>query len=190
MTLRSVACFAALLAASAPSTGCVVLSLARFYDEAAVLFEERLLGSWVDADDNVSVTVTKSEWRSYRIDYTHPVEQGQLTGYLFKTGPGGTSYLDLTPVRGQALGSFVLPAHAIVRVTFASDELIVAPLSFDWAAEGLSKRTLPATLAAFRGERDQVLLGAPTGALQSWLGSLAGDAAAFGPDARFKKSSP
>jgi hypothetical protein len=178
------------LLASVASAGCMVLSLARFYDDAGVLFDERLVGTWVDAEDNVSVAVARSEWRSYRIDYAHPVEKGQLTGYLFKTGPDGTSYFDLTPVRGQALGSFVLPAHTIVRVTIGSDELIVAPLSFDWAAEGLSKRTLPATLAAFRGERDQVLFGAPTTALQSWLSSLAGDATAFGPEARFKKNRP
>lgn len=188
MRIRVPALISVTVLAGVASAGCVVLSLARFYDEAAVLFEQRLIGSWVDADDNVSVTVTKSEWRSYRIDYAHPVEKGQLTGYLFKTGPEGTAYLDLTPVRGQALGSFVLPAHAIVRVTFGPDELIVAPLSFDWAAEGLSKRTLPATLAAFRGERDQVLFGAPAAALQSWLASLSGDAAAFGPEARFKKN--
>jgi hypothetical protein len=186
--LRSIAGVVALLAALAPSSGCMVLSLARFYDEAAVLFEERLVGNWVNADDNVSVTVAKSEWRSYRIEYSHPVEKGQLTGYLFKTGPDSTAYLDLTPVRGQALGSFVLPAHTVVRITIAADELVVAPVSFDWSAEALSKRTLPAALAAFRGERDQVLFGAPSPALQSWLASLPGDAAAFGPDARFRKN--
>jgi hypothetical protein len=188
MRIRVLAPIAVALVAYAASAGCVVLSLTRFYDDAAVLFDERLVGNWVNAEDNVSVTVAKSEWRSYRIDYVHPVEKGQLTGYLFKTGPEGIAYVDLTPVRGQALGSFVLPAHAIVRVTIGTDELIVAPLSFDWAADGLSKRTLPTSLAAFRGERDQVLFGAPAAALQSWLGSLPGDAAAFGPDARFRKN--
>ena len=187
MTARAIALAALLGTASTASAGCMVLSLARFYDEAAVLADDRLPGTWTNADDNVTVTIERSEWRSYRIEYVHPVKKGQLTAYLFKTGPGGTSYLDLTPVRGQALGSFVVPAHALLRVTIGADELTVAPLSFDWAVEGLKNRTLPPALAAFRGERDQVLFGASPAALQAWLASVPADTTAFGPEATFKK---
>ena len=38
-----------------------------------------------------------------------------LTGYLFKQGTG--IYLDLAPVRGKDFGSFIVPAHGLVRVT-------------------------------------------------------------------------
>jgi hypothetical protein len=188
MRPRAFALAVLLTTASSVSPGCMVLSLARFYDEAAVLVDDRLPGTWANADDNVTVTIERSEWRSYRIDYTHPVEKGQLTAYLFKTGPDGTAYFDLTPVRGQALGSFVVPAHALVRITIAADELTVAPLSFDWAVDGLARRTLPTTLAAFRGERDQLLFGAGPAALQAWLASVPAETPAFGPEARFRKN--
>jgi hypothetical protein len=185
---RAIALAALLATASGASAGCLVLSLARFYDEAAVLVDDRLPGTWTNADDNVTVTIERSEWRSYRLEYAHPVEKGQLTAYLFKTGPAGTAYLDLTPVRGQALGSFVVPAHALLRITITADELTVAPLSFDWAVEGLTKRTLPPALAAFRGERDQVLLGASPAALRAWLASVPAETPAFGPEAKFRKN--
>jgi hypothetical protein len=187
VSVRRLVAAGVIAACCAVSSGCLALSLARFYDETAVLVDDRLIGTWVDADDNVTLAVARSEWRSYRVDYVHPVEKGQLTAYLFRTGAGGAWYVDATPVRGQALGSFVLPAHALLRVTVAADELTVAPLSFDWASEALAKRTLPPALAGFRGERDQVLLAAPPAALQSWLSSLPADTPAFGPAAKFIK---
>ena len=178
----------ALIAVTAATQGCLVLGLDRFYDEPSIAFDERLLGSWRDADDNVTVTVERSDWRSYRIQYVHPTETGTLTGYLFKQG--ATTYLDLVPVRGKDFGSFVVPAHGLVRVTFGTDprEVTIAPLSFDWIARGLAEQTLPASIRATKGERDQILLAAGRTELQAWLAPrTAADDPAFGAEATFKK---
>lgn len=176
-----------LLAVVLAAPGCLVLALDRFYDEPSIAFDERLLGSWRDADDNVTVTVEKSDWRSYRIQYVHPTETGWLTGYLFKQG--NVTYLDLTPIRGKDFGSFVVPAHALVRVTVGADarDVTVTPLSFDWFVRALADKTLPASLNPTRGERDQILLAATQPQLQAWLAARTPTDPAFGVDAVFRK---
>jgi hypothetical protein len=177
----------ALVAIATSTQACLVLGLDRFYDEPSISFDERLLGNWRDADDNVTVTVERSDWRSYRIQYVHPTETGALTGYLFKQG--SAIYLDLVAVRGKDFGSFVVPAHALVRVTFGTDprEVTVAPLSFDWFAKGPADPSLAASLRPIKGERDQILLGTTRVELQAWLKARPSPDPAFGPDAVFRK---
>jgi len=53
------AALAALIALA--SAGCLVVALDRFYDEPTIVFDERLLGAWLDADDNITVTVESSD---------------------------------------------------------------------------------------------------------------------------------
>lgn len=176
----------ALAVTAAP--GCLALALNRFYADRAVVFDERLIGSWRDADDNVSITIERSEWQSIRVTFEHPVEKGALTGYLFKHGQ--QTYVDLTPVRGQDLGSFVLPAHALVRVVLGADQLTVAPLRFDWFDGELARKTLPAALRAVKAQREQIVLTAASAALQQWLAGRPATDPAFGPDAVFKRTEP
>lgn len=173
-----------LVALAAASSGCLVLGLDRFYDDAAIIFDERLLGSWKDADDNVTAVIERSEWRSYKIKFTHPIETGTLTGYLFKEGV--STYLDLTPVRGQDGGSLVMPGHALVKVTIAPDLLSVAPLAHEWFIRALTTKSLPASLQAFRSEREQIVLAAPRASLRQWLASRPADDPAFGSPATFQ----
>ena len=173
------------LAVSTASSGCLVLGLDRFYDDPAITFDERLLGSWKDADDNVTAVIERSEWRSYKIKFTHPIETGTLTGYLFKEG--ASTYLDLSPVRGQDGGSFMMPGHALVRVTIGTDEFTVAPLAHEWFMRALTAKTLPSTLQGFRSEREQIILAAPRAALRRWLESRKADDPAFGAEAVFRR---
>jgi len=95
-----------LIALSLASSGCLVLSLAPLYDSESMGYDARLIGSWIDQDDNASMEVGRAEWQSYRIHYVHPIETGDLTGYL--TALGEDRYLDLMPGRGAE----VSPAHA------------------------------------------------------------------------------
>jgi hypothetical protein len=175
----------ALLVAIA-SSGCLVVALDRFYDEPTIIFDDRLVGSWLDADDNVTVTVTRADWRGYRVQYVHPTETRVLSAYLFKVRD--TLYLDLSPPRGEDAGLFLLPAHALLRVTIGARELTVAPLDFDWFSDALIKKTLPADLHATRGERNQVVLGADRAGLVRWLGARSETDPAFGEAVVFKKA--
>ncbi len=166
------------------ASGCIVVAVDHFYADSALTFDDRLVGTWLDAADHVTIVVEPAEWRSYRIHYDHPTEKGVLTGYLFKVGPA--MYLDLMPLRGQDLGSFALPAHSLVQLSVGSD-VVVRSLRFDWFASAMADRTLPATLHAIRGERSQIVLSADHNALNTWLLGRPADDPAFGPDVVFKK---
>jgi hypothetical protein len=173
------------VAALMVSSGCLVLSVGRFYDESEIVFDERLVGAWTDADDNVTATVERAEWRSYRIQYVHPTENGILTGYLFKRGDA--TYLDLTRVRGQDFGVFVIPGHVLVRVTFGQNEVSLTPLSYDWFFRALNARTLPAAFHGSRSERDHVVLGDDRAAFWQWLAKKKPNDPAFGPPSVFRR---
>ncbi len=181
MRLAAVALFVAVA-----SPGCLVVALDRFYDEPTIIFDERLLGTWLDADDNVTVTVERSDWRAYRLQYVHPTETRVLSAYLFKVRD--TLYLDLSPQRGEDAGLFLLPAHTLLRVTIGAREITVAPLDFDWFSAALTKKELPAELQGTRGERNQVVLGADRAGLVRWLGARTGTDPAFGEPAVFRKA--
>jgi hypothetical protein len=167
------------------SSGCLVLGINRFADNDAVVFDEHLLGMWKDADDDVSVMIERSEWRSYRLSYVHPIATGQLTAYLFKSG--GFQYLDLMPLRGDDPGVFTLPGHALVRLTLDGQTLSVAPLSYDWFRKGLAAHTAPRVLALVQNDRDQIIATATASALAMWVGMRTESDPAFGAGATFKK---
>jgi hypothetical protein len=167
------------------SMGCLVLGAGRFYDDGAIAFDERLIGSWKATEDNVTAVVERSEWRSYRIQYAHPTERGMLTGYLFKHG--ADLYLDLTPVRGTDHGVFVVPGHALVRVEMGAGEVTLTPLSYDWFNRGLAAGTLPALLKAARADRDQVVIGSDRAAFWQWLRSPPAGEAVLGAPAVFRR---
>ena len=89
--------------------GCLVISVQPAYEGDSIGFDPALVGAWQDVDDNASMTIERGEWKSYRVHYVHPIETGDLTGYL--TAIDDARYLDLMPARGEDSGSFVIPAH-------------------------------------------------------------------------------
>ena len=64
------------------AAGCLVLSLNPAYDDESLAWDGRLVGNWEDTDDRASLTIERGEWRSYKVHYVHPIETGDLTGYL------------------------------------------------------------------------------------------------------------
>ena len=95
------------IAMTALSSGCLVLSVNPGYDDTTIGWDPNLIGSWVDADDKATLQIDRGEWKSYRIHYVHPIETGDLTGYL--TAIGNERYLDVMPARGEDRGSFLFP---------------------------------------------------------------------------------
>ena len=177
--MRSVAsCL--LLALCISCTGCLVVSLRPVYDEESIDWEPGLIGSWYDADDRVTLTFDAAEWRSYRLHYDHPSEKGDLTAYM--TVVGNDHYLDITPLRGEDHGSFLVPVHGVLRVTLDGDQLTLAPLSYDWFADRLRARR-PLGIAAVLDQKDNALITATTPRLRAWLRGLPAASAAWGGEA-------
>ena len=165
--------------------GCLVLSLNPVYTDDSLIWDAELLGKWHDADDNVLVEIQRGEWRSYRIHYEHPIESGDLTGYL--TTIGDERYLDVMPIRGADRGSFLVPVHAILRVRLQGDTLDVAPLSYDWFVDRVRAARDTSGLALTRDQNENVLILSPPAKLRTWLRGQPQDGAMFGAAATFTR---
>jgi hypothetical protein len=170
---------------AAATSGCLVLALHPAYDDASLAWDPTLVGTWVNEEDRVTVTIDRGEWRSYRIEYEHPIEKGVLTGYL--TVDGDRFYLDLSPLRGEDHGSFLVPVHAIVRLERDGDALTVQALDYDRVAMAAKKGGLPG-LTLTMDQKQNALVTEGTAGLRKWLRQIATASEAwFGARAVFKR---
>jgi hypothetical protein len=174
-----------LAAMLAGSPACLVVSLNPAYDDDTIAWEPQLVGKWQDADDKSSIVIDRGEWRSYRIHYEHPIETGDLTGYL--TIVGNDRYLDVMPARGQDRGSFLIPVHATLRVRLDANRLELTPLSFDWFSDRLrGARPIPG-LDVVADQKENALIVSPTDRFRAWLRAQLLESDAFGAPAIFTR---
>ncbi len=172
-----------LVVALAFMPGCLVLSLNPSYEGETIGWDPALLGSWQAVDDKASIEVERGEWKSYRIKYVHPVETGTLTGHL--TSIGDDRFLDVMPGVGEDRGSFLLPAHALLRVELDGDRLELTPLSYDWMNDRLRQGTRPAGLNVVLDSKENALILASTTAFRTWLRRQPKDGPMFGAPVTF-----
>jgi hypothetical protein len=163
--------------------GCLVLDLSPAYDDESIGWEPRLLGSWQDPDDNAAMQIARGEWKSYRVHYVHPIETGDLTGYL--TSLDDDRYLDLMPARGADRGSFLVPVHLVVRVALDEDRLELTPLSYDWFSDRLKAGHALPGLSIVRDQKENALIVSPTPGLRAWLRAQPPGGPMFGAGAVF-----
>jgi hypothetical protein len=176
---RALALTLALLA----TPGCLVVSLHPSYDDDSLAWDPALLGTWENAEDRASLQIERADWKSYRIRYVYPIENGELTGYL--TTVGDDRFLDVMPARGQDHGSFLVPVHAVLRVRLADDQLGLTPLSYDWFVDhARSGRKIPG-LDVTLDRKENALIVSPTVALRTWLRGQVSSGPMFGAPATF-----
>jgi hypothetical protein len=184
--MRQTVCLCIAVLALAGCSGCLVLSLEPAYDDEWLAWDPALIGAWRDADDNASLTIEAAEWRSYRLHYEHPSEKGDVTGVL--TIVGNEHFLDVMPARGEDRGSFLLPAHAVLRVDRAADELVLTPLSYDWFADRLRAGRSPGNaLSVVFDQKQNALIVSPTARLRAWLRLQPKESLAWGAPATFAR---
>lgn len=180
--MRRLALLAAILTL-APA--CLVLNVHPLYDDETLTWEPALVGSWLDEDDRASLQIDRGEWKSYTIRYAHPVETGQVTGYL--TAVGDDRFLDVMPSRGQDRGAFLIPVHAVLRLRLEGDQLELTPFSYDWMADRLrTESAVPGLHVAF-DQKENALIVSPTGRVRSWLRQKTYESAVFGASAIFMR---
>ena len=174
-----------LVLAACVSQACLVLTVNPSHDRESLLWEPALVGDWHNADDNSSLRIERAEWQSYRIEYVHPIETGQLTGYLTRIGKA--TYLDVMPARGQDRGSFLIPVHATLRVALEADRLELTALSYDWFFDRLKKRTPIPGLTVAMDEKENALIVDSIREIRAWLAKQLPTGQAFGASAVFTK---
>ena len=167
-------------------SGCLVLSLHPAYDDESLAWDAGLIGTWRDAEDNALVRIEAAEWRSYRVHYEHPIEKGDLTGFL--TILGDAHYLDVMPARGEDRGSLLIPVHALLRVDLAGDSLELTALSYDWFADRLrAGQSTIGKIAAVFDQKQNALIVSPTPRVRAWVRGQLKDSAVWGAPAKFTR---
>jgi hypothetical protein len=171
-------CLLLLVLVAVTLPGCLVVSLHPLYDADALAWDPALVGTWQSADDATVLEIEEDEWRSYRIRYRHPIEAGELTGYL--TTVGDERFLDVMPVRGTDRGVFVLPVHAVARVRLAEGRLEVTPLSYDAFLDRARKGPAIGKLSVTIDQKQNVVILSPTTGMRQWLSAQAAGSVMLG----------
>ena len=165
-------------------SGCL-RSLHPFYTEKTIVFEPKLVGTWVDQDSSVW-TFVQSEPKAYELVYTEKGSPGRFSAHLVKLGK--LMFLDLFPREPVLQNGFykfhLVPVHTILRVWIDEDGLRMAMLNHDWFKDQVDKKKV--NLAQERRE-NEIILTASTADLQKFVVKYADDPKAFPEPAELRR---
>ena len=150
-------------------TSCVP-SLNPLYTVDDLIFEQALLGVWIDAEATESWHFTTSNEKDYHLVYTDESgKKGEFKAHLLRIE--GKLFLDLTPVRtALAQNDFykanLLPVHTFVHISQGAPNPQITYLEPEWLKSHLDKNP-----AALRHEKlsGEILITASTKDLQKFL---------------------
>jgi len=156
--------------------GCPARSIFPLFEEKDLVFNQDLLGTWVDSDKE-EYTFLKSSGGDY--DVLVRSKDGSVQLLSAKLGQlGGSWFLDSSP--GEKNSDYhLLPTHVITRIWLQGDTLKTASLEGDYLKDAIAAGQL--TVPHVQDGSD-ILLTAPTKELQQLVLRLAEiDAAFSGP---------
>ncbi len=162
--LRTTALVFALL-----SPACLVSTFHPLYDDASITFDAALIGTWENTDSQVIVTVTRGDWRSYRIDYTERTTTTHFTAFLADVG--GARFLSVRPEDGLERPAFLVATNGPLQLMLSGNEVRVRELDYDEVLRRLNARTLG--IAAATDLKQNVVITAETPALRKWMATAA-----------------
>lgn len=162
--MRALRILLVLLSACA-TTGCYVVSVSGLADTASSTVDERLLGRWKSAEDEVELVIARDEWRSYAVTMRDRTGEQRFTARLHTIGE--VEYFDLTIQNGTETNPALLPIHILGRVKHEDTTLQVELLDYDWFRGRMARGSL--TTPAVVDERDTILLTGTRTQLRRWL---------------------
>lgn len=165
-TTRIVAC----VVCAAASAGCLVSSLHPAYDDASIVFDEALLGTWENRESEVTIVVSRAEWRSYRISHTDRFGTTAFVGHL--THIGTARFVNVLPA-GSLGKPYVIATNGILQVEQEREEIRVRPLDHATMLKRAGNARLG--IAGATDLEQNVLLLAPTAKLRAWLAAALKD---------------
>lgn len=165
---RSIPQLTRLLVVALVTAGCVVSTEAVVTDADAT-FDERLLGSWVEAHSSDRAVVSRGTGSTYAIEYTSEGETVRVQARLGRLGE--RLVLDVRPAPAERevpepYRAMLLPAHVMMVMDVGGDEIRAAMLdpALMRAALEAGRVRLPWTL-----EHDRVVLRGTTVELRGAL---------------------
>ena len=158
------------------SSACLVSTFHPLYDDASLVFDDSLIGTWENRESQVTVVVARSEWRSYKIDYTERTTTTHFTGFL--TDLNRARFITLRPEDGLERPAYLVATHGPLQLMSGRNELRVRELDYDEVQARLRAGTL--RIAAATDLRQNIVITADTPALRRWMGAALADAALWG----------
>jgi hypothetical protein len=143
----------------------MVVSLHPLYDAEVAAFDEGLIGRWTSAEEQLTLEIEASEWRSYRVRASDGRQEVSATARLARLGE--QLYLDVVPVSGADVPPLLVPVHAFYRVTRTDDSLAIFPLDYDDTERRARQGTLGIPTAV--DERHFVILTERPSRLRAWI---------------------
>jgi hypothetical protein len=145
-----------------------------------VIFDSKLIGTWVEESDSEVVTFERSNGQTYKIVYREKADREPITLEAQLGRISGLRFLDISGPPGQdsAASAQGRGAHMFFRVWRKGNSLRLAGLDSDWVAQMLTSGK--ATLDYHRVDKE-IVLTAPTADLQRFIVKYANDKEAF-PD--------
>ena len=180
--LRAAASFLCLLA----SSGCLVGSLHPVYEDDSIVFDEALIGAWEDRESEVSVAVSRGEWRSYQIAFTDRFGTTRFIGHLTAIGP--VRFLNVLPHDGLEKPAFIVATNGFMQIDV--DTARVRVREPDYAAVLERAGTGKLGVDAATDVKQNVVITAPSAKLRKWLATALKDETLWADWKTFTRSAP
>jgi len=165
--------------------GCV-LSLHPLYTDKSTVFEEKLLGSWVNSNNKDEIwrfEKTKNAENVYKLTNTLDGKSGEFTAHLLKID--NTLFLDMFPEASlldkQRTNDYykihLLPVHSFIKIEHITPKLGIRIIDQDKIDKMLQKDP---NLIKHEIVDSHIVLTAPTRQLEQFIGKYSAGADLFG----------
>jgi hypothetical protein len=166
------------------SAGCLVSSLHPVYEDAAIVFDEGLLGTWTNRESEVSVIVSRGEWKSYQLAFTDRFGTTRFDGRL--TTIGTARFLSVRPSDALDQPAFVVATHGFMQIE--RERATVRVREPDYAAVLARATAGKLGVDAATDVKQNVIITAPSPRLRRWLAAALKDPALWAEWKTFTRS--
>ncbi len=127
-----------ILIVSIAVTACVP-SMHPLYTSKDLIYDDSLLGAWVDVAADETWIFSKAEKGEYKlVQIAEDGSMGEFTARLVRVGP--ETFLDMEPVKSGFLQGHFLATHTFVHLTKKNDKVVVSVLEPKWLKEALGQK--------------------------------------------------
>jgi hypothetical protein len=166
------------------SAGCFVSSLHPVYEDDAIVFDEALLGEWENRESEISVSISRGEWRSYQIAFTDRFGTTRYIGHLTTIGPA--RFLNVLPHDGLEKPPFIVATNGFMQIEIENTRVRVREPDYDVVVERGTAGKLG--LDAATDVKQNVIITGPSPKLRAWLAAALKDEALWAEWKTFTRS--